>query len=53
MKSTTEALVEDIINRSEEYDVQALLEALAIAKDLGIYVSPTADIRAKEAQVNA
>lgn len=53
MRTTTEALVEDVLDRPEEYHVQALLEALAIAKDLGIYVSPTADIRAKEAQVNA
>ena len=52
MKSTTEALVEDIINRSEEYDVQALLEALAIAKDLGIYCSPATEW-AKEAQTHA
>jgi len=52
MKSTTEALVEDITNRSEEYDVAALIEALAIAKDLGIYCSPAIEW-AKEAQINA
>ena len=52
MRTTTEQLVEDIINRSEEYDVAALIEALAIAKDLGIYCSPAIEW-AKEAQTHA
>lgn len=53
MRQSTEALVEDVLDRPEEYHVQALLEALAIAKDLGIYVSPVATAWAKEAQTHA
>lgn len=52
MRATTEAFIEDILGNPEEHDVQALLEALAIAKDLGIYVPPAIEW-AKEAQTNA
>lgn len=52
MRTTTEALVEDILGNPEEHDVQALLEALAIAKDLGIYCHPAIEW-AKEAQTHA
>jgi hypothetical protein len=52
MRTTTEQLVEDILGNPEEDDVQALLEALAIAKDLGIYCFPAIEW-AKEAQINA